>query len=123
MPCRYHTTDIALQYIHIGDKPVQASSTELASKVEHSNVYQSFESGNHVVRGSDHLWLTVNLIIELVLMRSIKTCCGITRGITEQQRLTCLFALPACFEVNDARQELTGVNFNTGENNKNMTNA
>jgi hypothetical protein len=78
-----------------------------------------------VVRRSDRLLtgLSVDLIIEQVLMRSMKTSGGLTRGrgMTEQQRITWLLAMPACAEVNDAMQELTGVNYNTGEQNKDMT--
>jgi hypothetical protein len=58
-------------------------------------------------------------------MRSMKISGGLTRGrvMTEQQRITWLLAMPACAEVNDAMQELTGVNYNTGEQNKDMTDA
>jgi hypothetical protein len=69
-----------------------------------------------VVRRSDRLWagLSVDLIIEQVLMRSMKTSGGLTRGrgMTEQQCITWLLAMPACAEVNDAMQELTRVNYN-----------
>ncbi|WAR03769.1 hypothetical protein MAR_010327 [Mya arenaria] len=94
---------------------------------EHPDVYRKFQEGYHVVRRSDRLWagLSVDLIIEQVLMRSMKTSGGLTRGrgMTEQQRVTWLLAMPACAEVNNAMQELTGVNFNTGEQNKDMTDA
>ena len=39
------------------------------------------------------------------------------------QRLFWLLLRPACAEVNQAMQELTGVNYNTGEQNKDMTKA
>ena len=65
------------------------------------------------VRRSDRLWagLSVDLAIEQVLMRSMKTSGGLTRGrgMTEQKRLTWLLSMPACAEVNLAMQELTGV--------------
>ena len=55
---------------------------------QHPDVYQSFLSGFHVVRRSDRLWagLPTDLIIEQVLMRSLKTSGGLTRGrgMTEQ---------------------------------------
>ena len=80
-----------------------------------------------MVRRRDHLWagLSVDLIIEQVLMRSMKTSGGLTKGqgMTEQQRVTWLLAITACAEVNNAMQELTGVNYNTGEQNKDMTDA
>ncbi|CAL8242165.1 unnamed protein product [Merluccius merluccius] len=37
--------------------------------------------------------------------------------------LTWLLSMPACAEVDNAMQELTGVNHNTGEQNKDMTDA
>ena len=43
--------------------------------------------------------------------------------MTEQQRLLWLLSMPACAEVNQAMQELTGVNYNTGEQNKDMSKA
>ena len=82
-------------------------------QVDHPDVYQKFEEGFHVVRRSDRLWagLSVDLAIEQVLMRSMKTSGGLTRGrgMTEQKRLTWLLSMPACAEVNLAMQELTGV--------------
>ena len=64
-------------------------------KVEHSDVYEAFASGYHVVRRSDRYWasLSTDLIIEQVLMRiSLKTTGGLTRGsgMTEQKRVTWL---------------------------------
>ena len=41
--------------------------------------------------------------------------------MTEQQRLMWVLSMPVCAEVNKAMQELTGVNFNTSEQNKDMT--
>ena len=38
--------------------------------------------------------------------------------MTEQQRLTWLLAMPACAEVNRARQELSGAKYSTNEQNK-----
>ncbi|WAR09458.1 hypothetical protein MAR_019416 [Mya arenaria] len=88
-------------------------------QVEHPDGYQRFEEENHVVRRSDRLWsgLSVNLIIEPVLMRSMKTSGGLTRGrgMTQQQPVLWLLAMPPCAEVNNAMQELTGVNYNTGD--------
>ena len=43
--------------------------------------------------------------------------------MTEHQCLLWLLSRPACAEVNQAMQELTGVNYNTGEWNKDMTKA
>ena len=90
-------------------------------------VYEQFKEGLHVVRRSDRHWagLSSDLIIEQVLMRSMKTSVGLTRGrgMTKQQRLTWLLSMPACAEINKTMQELTGVSFNSGEQNKDMTKA
>ena len=58
-------------------------------------------------------------------MRSMKTSGGLTRerGMTEQQRVIWLLSMPASSEVNKTMQELTGVNYNTGEQNKDTTRA
>ena len=56
---------------------------------EHPVVYQKLIDGFHVVRRSDRKWagLSKDLVIEQVLMRSMKTSGGLTRGrgMTEQQ--------------------------------------
>jgi hypothetical protein len=79
----------------------------------------------HVVRRSDRLWagISTDLAIEQVLMRSLKATGGLTsgRGMTERQRLIWVLSKPASAEVNLAMQQLTGVNQNTGEQNKDMT--
>ncbi|KAK3752452.1 hypothetical protein QZH41_013499, partial [Actinostola sp. cb2023] len=51
-------------------------------KDKNPEVYQEFVSGYHVVRRTDRLWarLSTDLIIEQVLMRSLKTTGGLTRG-------------------------------------------
>ena len=48
----------------------------------HPEVYRSFQSGLHVVRRGDHYWagLSTDLVIEQVIMRSVKTTGGLTRG-------------------------------------------
>ena len=92
---------------------------------QHPDVYQSFLSGLHVVRRSDRFWagLPTDLVIEQVLMRSLKTSGGLTRGsgMTEQQRMTWLLSMPACAETNQTMQEVTGIQYNSGEQNKDMS--
>ena len=86
---------------------------------DHPAVYGDFVSGLHVVRRSDRLWagLSTDLVIEQVLMRSLKTSGGLTRGrgFREQQRLIWLLSMLACAETNRAMQELTGVKSNWAE--------
>ena len=92
---------------------------------EHPTVYRHFIQGLHVVGRSNRLWagLPTDLVIEQALMRTLKTTGGLTRerGMTEQQRLTWLMAMPACAEVNKIMQDVTGINYNTGEQNKDMS--
>lgn len=63
------------------------------------DVYRAFTSGLHVARRSDWFWagLSIDLVIEQVFMRSLKTGGGLTtgRGLTEQQRLIWLLLMPA----------------------------
>ena len=67
-----------------------------------------FQHGLHVVRRSDRFWagLSTDLYIEQVLMKSLKSTGGLTRGrgMDEIQRLTWLFSSPKCAEVNNAMQ-------------------
>ena len=55
-------------------------------------------------------------------MRSLKTSGGLTRGRgpTDQQHLIWLVSMPSCAETNNTMQELTGIKFYTGEQNKDM---
>ena len=96
-------------------------------KTQHPDVQQRFDEGFHVIRRSNSLWagLPSDLIIEQVLMRSLKTSGGLTRGrgMTEHQRLLWLLSRPACADVNQAMLEFTGVYYNTGEQNHDMTKA
>jgi len=63
------------------------------------------------------------LVIEQVLMRSIKTNGGLTRGhgMAEMQRLVWLLSMPACANITHSMQELTGVCCNTSEQHKDST--
>ncbi|XP_068675446.1 uncharacterized protein [Montipora foliosa] len=96
-------------------------------RTDRPDVYRAFTSGLHVARRSDRFWagLSIDLVIEKVLMRNLKTGGGLTRGrgLTEQQRLIWLLSMPACAETNHIMQELTGVQFNSGEQNKDMSKA
>ena len=94
---------------------------------DHPDIYRLFQEGFHVVRRSDRQWagLSSDLVIEQVLMRSLKTSGGLTRGsgMTEQQRLMWLLSMPTCAKVNEVMQELTCVDYNTREQNKDITKA
>ena len=58
-------------------------------------------------------------------MRSMKTSGNLTRGrgMTETQRLVWLMVHPVCTEVNNAMQQLTGVQYSTREQHKDLTTA
>ena len=80
---------------------------------DHPEVYEHFRKGLHVIRRSDRYWagLSSDLVIEQVLMRSMKTSGGLTRGrgMTEQQRVIWSLAMPACAEINRVMQDLADI--------------
>ena len=83
-------------------------------ETKHPLVFNNFkDNGLHVIRRSDtyRSGLSSDLIIEQVLMRSMKTSGGLTRGrgMGEVQRAIWLPSSPACTAVNEAIQNLTGV--------------
>ena len=92
---------------------------------DNPKVWKSFDEGLNVVRRSDRLWagLSTDLVIEQVLMRSIKTTGGLTggRGMDESQRLIWILSSPVCAEYNLAMQEFTGVNYNTSGRHKDVS--
>ena len=99
------------------------------SKLEetHPNVYQMFTKGYHVVCRSERFWagLSTGLVIEQVLMRSLKTTGGMTRerGMTELQRSVGLLSTPACAKINHSMQEVTGVKYEASDQHKETTQA
>ena len=96
-------------------------------KETHHRVYNEFCKGNHVVRRSDRFWagLSTDLVIEQVLMRTLKTSGGLTRGrgITERQRAIWLLSMPVTSEVTGAMQDFTDVTFYTSEQHKDSSNS
>ena len=93
----------------------------------HKDVYKRFKEGHHSIRRSDRYWagLSSDLIIEQVLMRSLKTNGGLTRGrgMSESERLVWLLSMPACAEINSSMQLVTGVAFSTSEQHKDTSNT
>lgn len=91
----------------------------------HPDVCRHFQQGLHVIRRSDRYWagLFPDLIIEQVLMRSVKATGGLTRGrgMNEIQRLVWLLSSPACAEINYAIQELTSISYTASEQHKDST--
>ena len=84
---------------------------------DHPTVYKHSHIGHHMIRRSDRYWsgLSTDLIIEQVLMRSIKSRGGLTRGrgMDEIQRLIWLLGMHAFTQVNFPMQTLTGVCYQT----------
>ena len=93
-------------------------------EMTHPDIYELFEKGYHTIRRSDRLWagLSPDLVIEQVLMRSIKTVGGLTRGrgMNDLQRAICLLSKPAVAEVNRAMQEFT---YATSDQHKEVSNS
>ena len=77
-----------LPYVAASGHNLYATSTYIylqsMCKLEQTNpeVYEAFMKGHHVSRRSDRFWagLSTDLVIEQVLMRSVKTTRGLTRG-------------------------------------------
>ena len=89
-------------------------------------VYQHFINGLHIARQSARYWagLPLDLMIERVLIRSVKATGGLTRGrgMSEIQRLVWLLSRPACSEVNlQSMQDLLGISYQTSEQHKEIS--
>ena len=85
------------------------------------------EDGFHTVRRSPRQWsgLWTDLIIEYVLMRSLKSRGGLTRGrgMTESVRHQWVYTMHVCATVHDAMSTLTGKQHQTSEQNVDMGRA
>lgn len=94
----------------------------LSSK--NAKVHKLFQEGKFVIRRSDQFWggLGSDLVIEQVLMRSLKSRGGLTRGsgLTENQRSTWLFSMPICSTYNLAMQEYADVIMQSSEQHKEL---
>ena len=74
---------------------------------DHPWLYRCFtEQGFHTVRRSNRVWagLWTDLVIEQVMMRSIKSRGGLTRGrgVTKTVRLQWIYSMHKCAAVHDA---------------------
>ena len=91
------------------------------------DVHHQFRSGKFVIRRTDRFWagLSTDLVIEQVLMRTLKSTGGLTRGrgMEETQRTRWLLAVPACASVNESMQNLTGTHYCTSEQHKEMSSS
>ena len=87
---------------------------------EHPWLYFCFmEQSYHTVRRNDRFWarLRTDLVIEQVMMRSIKSRGGLThgRGFTDSVRLMWVHSAHVCGEVHNAMTILTGLQHQTSE--------
>jgi hypothetical protein len=96
-------------------------------ETEHPDVFCNFLQGHHVVRRSNRYWagLSTDLAIEQLLMRSVKTAGGLTggRGMYESQRNQWILSMPACGDINNAMQAVTGMEFITSGQHADSTEA
>ena len=117
---------------------------------QNTDLHSKFDAGYHVVRCSDRYWagLSTDRIIEQVLMRNVKTIGGgwggggvgggggggvggwgggwvgvVTRGrgMTETQHHLWVLSMPACVDMNESMQKLTGASFETSDQHKDMS--
>lgn len=90
-------------------------------ELDHTEVYRHFKAGHDVLWGGR----STDLTIEQILMRSIKSSGGLTRGrgIGEAQRAQWILSMPACADYNSAMQELTGVGHFTSDQHKEASHA
>ena len=84
----------------------------------HPSVYKQFQDGLHIVCRSDCFWAGPSS--DLVLMRSVKTSGGLTRGrgFSDAQRAIWLLSTPVTSEVNQAMQTFTDTHYHTSEQHK-----
>ena len=86
---------------------------------------RKFMEGYHVVRRSDRFWagLFTDLIIEQVLMKSVKTQGGLTRGkgMTENQPLVWVLSMPVCASIYETMQQFSGVSYETSDQHKDVS--
>ena len=97
----------------------------LCLKDKHPDVWAGFQIGHHVIQRSDRYWcgLSTDLVIEQVLMRSVKSRGGLTRGrgMSEPQHLVWFLSMPACAQINLSMQTLTGLRYETSDQHKDVS--
>ena len=84
----------------------------------HPWLYEQFaNNGCHTVHQSDRPWTGVWMSIEQILMRSLKSRGGLTRGqgFTESVRLTWVYTMHVCAAVHNAMTQFTGLDHQTSE--------
>ena len=91
----------------------------------HNKVFMHFNNGGFITRRSERYWadLPNDLVIEQVLMRSLKTTGGFTRGsgISDVQRAIWLLSKPISLEYGTRMEALSNVLYVTSEQHKTAT--
>ena len=91
----------------------------LALEIQYPWVHAKFQEGYHTVRRSSRYWagLWTDLIIEQVLMRSIKSRGGLTRGsgVHESARTVWINTAHRCSTIHEALSKLTNTVHRTSE--------
>ena len=88
-------------------------------KENNTTLYEMFMFGLFFIRRSDRYWggLPKDLVIELTLMRSMKSTGGLISGkrggIDEKHRSRWLMSLPMCSAVHEAMQSFTDTTLST----------
>ena len=127
------TVQDMLPYFAASDHSLYAKSAYVYLEImlrlseTHPDAHRKFMEGYHVVRRSDRFWagLSPDLIIEQVLMRSIKTHDGLTRGkgMTENQRLVWVLSMPVCASINGTMQKFSSVSYETSDQHNDVSAA
>jgi len=88
----------------------------------HPELFDYFMKGYHVIRNSDIYWagLSTDLVIEQMLMRSLKSVGGLTRGrgMNDVQRAIWILSRPATSDINEYMQMFCGTMYTTSEQHK-----
>ena len=79
---------------------------------KHPKLYEQYIAGHHVLRRTEKKkWggLSIDLVVEQTLMRSLKSVGGLTpgKGFDDIQKNIFIFSRPICAEVNEAVEKLT----------------
>ena len=130
-PMKLETTRDMIDYLAAAGRNAYTKSLLLhlqqmtKLEIQHPEVYHHFMNGYHSIWRSEREWagLSPDYVIESVLMRSLKTSGGLTRGhgMSEQQRAIWTLSMPACASLNSSMQELTGVHRATSEQHQELS--
>lgn len=107
-------------------KSIQVHIQQLVDlRYSNADVYDQFLKGQFIAHRTIKRWggLSPDLIIEQVLMKTIKSNSGLTRrrGMDEDQRQLWVQAMIPASEMNDAMQSFTGLKYSSSEQHNEST--